>query len=506
MRKSNFEGNRVEQCLEEVIDTVTKEGEPEAVSRLVVVETTKEVEKRQEANTVTKEKEPEGIVELEVREPTNEGGVRQEANTTTIEGEPEVVSVLEGNITTNEVVERQEAIPHENPDELVQELSELIKSITIIEHHMAFSEECISNSVYPLGLKTFVPCVTYKADNYLKEQWKKILHNTSFELLALCKTHFVKMFNDRKERMEQIEAKLEKIVDDKIRKKCEDRKIELLKEKENREKEMKQVRTRKLKHAIKIHKEGRIFTEECLRHKDVNTPQNRVNSGTKQTVIPQQRGEPQCHSTRENEHSDKVVDEVVKERPMGRGNVDGTVTGEGSKGASSGLMNKPVGRENVGSTDGGKRHEHENWKNGRNQRWLPWGIHNEKHPWWERDYRNNSSNESTRERREHEWFRSDRGDERRWRAHNYMHDVRSEWENRLMGETNRPFMECEDYRNGRGKEDRWGVPRWDEDRGNRGGWQTGPYLGGDEGRGRRSSPGTNRGHYNTWNSKQQQLE
>eukprot|EP00731_Ephydatia_muelleri_P010573 Em0005g1159a len=122
MRNNNFEDSRVEQCLEEVINTVTKEGEPEAVSRLEVVEATKEVEKRQEASTVTRvrepevvsrlgvvettkdvenrqeastvtrEREPEGAVELEVGEPTNEGVVRQGANTTTKEGEPVAVS------------------------------------------------------------------------------------------------------------------------------------------------------------------------------------------------------------------------------------------------------------------------------------------------------------------------------------------------------------------------------------------------------------------------------
>ena len=560
MRNLNFEVSRVEQCLNEVINTVTTEVEPEAVSRLEVVEATKEVEKRQEASTVTREREPgvvsnlevvettkdvenrqeastvtresepevvsnlgvvetikdvenrqgastvtrerepEGALELEVGGPTNEGTVGKGANATIIEREPTAVSGVGSDITANEEVETREAAPHENPDEIVQELSELIKSITIIEHHMAFSEECISNSVYPLGLKTFVPCVTYKADNYLKEQWKKILHNTSCELLALCKTHFVKLFNNKKERMEQIEAKLDKIVDEEMRKKCEDRKIELLKEKENREKEMKQVRTRKLKHAIKIHKEGRIFTEECLRQKDANTTQNSVNAKPKQTLIPQQRGEPQGHSIRANQHNDKVVDEIVKEKPMGRGKVDSTVTGEGSKGASSCLTDKPVGRENVGSTDGGKRHEHENWRNGRNQRWVPWGRHNEKHPWWERDYRHNSLNESTRERREHEWVRNNREDESRWRAHKYMHGGRSEWENKPRGETYRPFIECEEYRNGREDGDRWGMPRWDEDRGNRGGWQTGPFLGGDEGRGRRFSPGMNREYYSTWSS------
>lgn len=47
MRKNNFEDRRV-QCLEEVIDTVTKEGEPEVVSRLEVVETTNEVEDRRQ--------------------------------------------------------------------------------------------------------------------------------------------------------------------------------------------------------------------------------------------------------------------------------------------------------------------------------------------------------------------------------------------------------------------------------------------------------------------------
>ena len=49
MMKNNIEDNRVEQSVEAVENTITKEGEPEVESGLEVVETTKEVAERQVA-------------------------------------------------------------------------------------------------------------------------------------------------------------------------------------------------------------------------------------------------------------------------------------------------------------------------------------------------------------------------------------------------------------------------------------------------------------------------
>lgn len=80
-------------------------------------------------------------------------------------------------------------------------MSDLLRSRQILEHHVAFAEECVSKSIYPLGLKTFVQCVAYKADNKLKRQWKEIFHNTSKELLALCRNHFWAMLDKNNEKI-----------------------------------------------------------------------------------------------------------------------------------------------------------------------------------------------------------------------------------------------------------------------------------------------------------------
>ena len=44
-------------------------------------------------------------------------------------------------------------------NEALKNMNELLSCKTIIKHHLAFTEECIGKSMYPLGLKTFVPCV-----------------------------------------------------------------------------------------------------------------------------------------------------------------------------------------------------------------------------------------------------------------------------------------------------------------------------------------------------------
>ena len=78
---------------------------------------------------------------------------------------------------------------------------ELQNSKLIIEHHLSFANDCISKNIFPLGLKTFVPCVVYKTDDHLKEEWKRVLNNTSIELLALCKDHSLKLLEKTKEEM-----------------------------------------------------------------------------------------------------------------------------------------------------------------------------------------------------------------------------------------------------------------------------------------------------------------
>ena len=50
----------------------------------------------------------------------------------------------------------------------IKKYSEMFHSKLIPEHHLAFANEYVQNSIYPLGLKAFVLCVAYKADDALK--------------------------------------------------------------------------------------------------------------------------------------------------------------------------------------------------------------------------------------------------------------------------------------------------------------------------------------------------
>jgi len=66
--------------------------------------------------------------------------------------------------------------------DLKSELNRLEKTIhdsCMLEHHLAFTDECIKENVYPLGLKAYV---VFKANDALKKEWKRVLHATSLEL------------------------------------------------------------------------------------------------------------------------------------------------------------------------------------------------------------------------------------------------------------------------------------------------------------------------------------
>lgn len=67
---------------------------------------------------------------------------------------------------------------------LIEQLNKAFCSRTILEHHLAFANDCVSHSIYHLGLQTFVPSVAHRADDALKRIWKQVLSNTSLELLA----------------------------------------------------------------------------------------------------------------------------------------------------------------------------------------------------------------------------------------------------------------------------------------------------------------------------------
>ena len=93
-------------------------------------------------------------------------------------------------------------------DQLSKQLNDLLTSKIIVEHHLAYANECVEKNIYPLGLKTFVPCVAYKANEELRKRWKEILHNTSLELLSTLRRHFSKLLNTYNDQIIELETRV----------------------------------------------------------------------------------------------------------------------------------------------------------------------------------------------------------------------------------------------------------------------------------------------------------
>ena len=162
-------------------------------------------------------------------------------------------------------VERQirEQRERESLGENIENFEKLFNVKTILEHHLAFAEECTGKGIYPLGLKT---CVAYRANDTLRKKWKAVLNNTSIELLALCRDHFRSTLAENTNQIEEIEIeeiekKMESLKEEKNKREWEEKKETVEREMNRREKEMKNVRDRKLKHAAKVHTEGKIFLD-----------------------------------------------------------------------------------------------------------------------------------------------------------------------------------------------------------------------------------------------------
>ncbi|KAL5514932.1 hypothetical protein EMCRGX_G000016 [Ephydatia muelleri] len=142
-------------------------------------------------------------------------------------------------------------------------LEDTILALGMLDHHVSFVEDCIHEMVYPLGLKAFVPCAVFRSNNALKREWKKVLHATSTELLALCKLHYRRTEVAIRKDLAELKLKGESLKgDDRI--KWEMRECNAWRESEFRSKKMNEKRKKKLKHTKTIHMEGRIFTEHCL--------------------------------------------------------------------------------------------------------------------------------------------------------------------------------------------------------------------------------------------------
>ena len=86
---------------------------------------------------------------------------------------------------------------------LIKHLNEAFCSKTILGHHLTFANDCVSHSIYHIGLKTFVPCVAHRADDALRKKWKQVLNNKSLELLALCRSHYSTLLEKTKDEIDR---------------------------------------------------------------------------------------------------------------------------------------------------------------------------------------------------------------------------------------------------------------------------------------------------------------
>lgn len=214
--------------------------------------------------------------------------------------------------------------------ENVGTIKELLKSKVIVEHHLSYAEECVEKSIYPLGLKTFVPCVAYRADNELKKRWKQILHNTSLELLATLRAHFRKLLNKYTDQIMDIENEMERTMREEDTIKWQEEKAQLQIELKTKECEMKDARKKKIKHAEKIHKEGRVFVESCLiernnvaggSRRENNPPRQRENGGGNHETGGSRVENTGCSRVENAEAGGRRVENVEVSREEGVGGV-----------------------------------------------------------------------------------------------------------------------------------------------------------------------------------------
>ena len=182
-----------------------------------------------------------------------------------------------------------------------------------------------------------------------------------------------------------------------------------LKQEQLTSKQLGETRKKKIKRAKTIHKEGTIFTEYCL-----------VEQGPTKTVHSEKRGETDIsgrpttqNGLADNHHKDTTVGQSCSNNSAELGStlIDKPRMGENVN--DTGDVPRPECKENSNPTKrttGGERRDptvDASYRKGRNYGWVPWGRHNNLHPWWKND------------RELHRW--KDKWDDRRgWERERWM--------------------------------------------------------------------------------------
>ena len=247
-----------------------------------------------------------------------------------------VVEVEERGVTANRAEKERKSGSSPPPKDELGSTEELLKELAdtsfinqIASHHWTFLDSCIANKVYPLGMKAFVPCAVYKANDDLRKQWKVILNNTALELVEVCRKHYEKLINSSTDKINQLYVKGEQLRSEEDRGKFQRKRATIEEEVKRSKNEMSKSRRKKLQNTIRKHKEGRVFVENCLVEKDRHQVENETevrqrsekerDSVSKRPETPVVRNitaAPQSTKTTSSEDKDTRVKNFVRGRPV----------------------------------------------------------------------------------------------------------------------------------------------------------------------------------------------
>ena len=234
---------------------------------------------------------------------------------------PEHENVVQGADQENVDVGRvaEEAL---DLQEELDKLERTILALGMLDHHTAFIEDCVRESVYPLGLRAFVPCAVFRSNNTLKKQWKQILHAASLELLTLCRMHYRRTEAEIKKELGELKMRGEGLKgEDRIE--WEMKECYAWKMNEVRTKKLDETRKKKVKHAKTMHKEGRIFTENCLMERPSVGASNSRRVAETKTVTKSQAGKTENVSgeVEKNHQGMTTITSAEKEVELGQSDV-----------------------------------------------------------------------------------------------------------------------------------------------------------------------------------------
>ena len=182
--------------------------------------------------------------------------------------------------------------------------------------------------------------------------------------------------------------------------KWEQKRVMIEEEVKGREREMKEVRKKKIKHALKIHSEGRVFVEDCLRERgNAGEASHNISRDNVEVAGPNISVRKEVEK-RETEAHNSSNDRITPREVLGTGSTDHlNLRGKEAETATLG--------EKRGLTEGMRMNK---------PKWIPYGNYNRLHPWWGQGSRWNRRNGGFRswEERGRYWEGHEPERERHW--------------------------------------------------------------------------------------------